>query len=136
MRAMTCVTAALVLTFAAACDDRDRDETASRIDTAGEEVGAAVREGAEDVGDAVDDATDDLDDYSYERRDEFRRDVGGICRAASVPKQQHFMPLTERPHDQLCHFDDAVRVLAHELLLDGGALGEGLYDKVFHRVQF
>jgi hypothetical protein len=86
MKAMTCVAAALVLAFAAACGDRDRDETAGRIDTAAEETGAEVREGADDVGDAaeeaagdvgdaVDDAADDLDDYTFERRDEFRQKV-------------------------------------------------------------
>jgi phosphate uptake regulator len=75
MRATTCLAAALVLAFATACDDRDRDETASRIDTATEGAGAEVREGADDVGDAVDDAIDDLEDYSFERREEFRREV-------------------------------------------------------------
>ena len=53
MRAMACAAAALVFAFTAACNDRDRDDTASRIDN----------------------AADDLGGYSYERRDEFRRDV-------------------------------------------------------------
>lgn len=97
MRAMSWVTAALVLAFATACSDRDRDDTANRADNAAEEVGADIREGADDagdaasdaaddvgdaasnaaddVGDAVDDATDDMDDYSYDRRDAFRSDV-------------------------------------------------------------
>ena len=86
MRAMTWVAAALVLAFVTACDDRDRNETASQVDNAAEETGAEIREGAEDVGDAADeaaddvgdaadDATDGLDDSSFERRDEFRRDV-------------------------------------------------------------
>lgn len=85
MRAMTWVTAALVLAFATACNDRERDDTAN-IDNAAEEAGAEIREGAEDVGDAaenaaeetgeaVDEATDDLGDASFERRDEFRNEV-------------------------------------------------------------
>ena len=82
MRAMTWVAAALVLAFATACDDRNRDETADRVDNAAEEAGAEIREGADQVGDAAGNAADDaedaidgLDDYSFERRDEFRRDV-------------------------------------------------------------
>ncbi len=75
MRAMACTAAALMFAFTTACNDRDRQDTASRIDNAAEEAGQDVREGAEDVGDAAEDAVDDLDGYSYERRDEFRRDV-------------------------------------------------------------
>jgi acyl-CoA reductase-like NAD-dependent aldehyde dehydrogenase len=79
MRAMTCVAAALVLALATACDDRDGDETASRIDTTAGEVSAEAREGADDVRDAVDDAVDDATDglggESWDRRDEFSRDV-------------------------------------------------------------
>jgi phosphate uptake regulator len=83
---MNWVAAALVLAFATACGDRDRDETASRADSTAEEAGAEVREGAKDVGDAAEDAADDagdavdnvadgLTDYSYDRRDEFRSEV-------------------------------------------------------------
>ena len=82
MRAMTWVAAALVLAFATACDDRDRNQTADRVDNAADEAGAALREGADDGGDAARDAADDaedavdgLDDYSFDRRDEFRRNV-------------------------------------------------------------
>lgn len=86
MRAMTWVAAALVLAFATACDDRNRDQTADRMENAADETGDAIREGADDagdaaneaaddVGDAVDDATDGLGDYSFERRDEFRSQV-------------------------------------------------------------
>ena len=57
MRAMACAAVALMFAFTAACGDRDRRDTASRID------------------DAAEDAADDLRGYSYERRDEFRRDV-------------------------------------------------------------
>jgi hypothetical protein len=93
MRPMACAAAALMFAFTVACKDRDREDTASRIDTAAEETQAAAREGAEDVenaaeeagrdvheaaedtDNAVEDAVDELRGYSYERRDEFRRDV-------------------------------------------------------------
>jgi gas vesicle protein len=72
---MACAAVALMFAFTAACGDRDRQDTASRIDDAAEEAGQDVREGAEDVESAAEDAVDDLRGYSYERRDEFRRDV-------------------------------------------------------------
>jgi phosphate uptake regulator len=86
MRTMNWVAAALVLAFATACEDRDRDETASRADNAAEEAGGEVREGAKDAGNAVEDAANDagdavdnvadgLADYSYDRRGEFRTEV-------------------------------------------------------------
>jgi len=93
MRPMACAAAALMFAFAVACKDRDREDTASRTDTAAEEAGqdareAAgeventaeeaghdVREGAEDADNAAEDAVDDVRGYSYERRDEFRRDL-------------------------------------------------------------
>jgi hypothetical protein len=75
MRIIACAAAALMFAFTAACNDRDRQDTASRIDNAAEETGQEVREGAQDVGDAVEGAVGDLDAYSYERRDEFRRDL-------------------------------------------------------------
>jgi hypothetical protein len=93
MRPMACAAAALMLVFTVACNDRDRQDTASRIDTAAEEAGEDVREGAEDVENAAEeakeevredakdvdtaaeDAVDDVRGYSYEAREEFRRDV-------------------------------------------------------------
>lgn len=93
MRPMACAAAALTFAFAFACKDRDRNDTSSRIETAAEEAGQDVREGAEDVkntaeeagrdvredakdtDNAAEDAVDEVRGYSYERRDEFRRDV-------------------------------------------------------------
>ena len=75
MRAMACTAAALIFAFTTACKDRDRPDTASRIDNAAEEAGQDVREGAEDVENAAEDAADDVGGYSYQRRDEFRRTV-------------------------------------------------------------
>jgi len=86
MRLMACAAAALMFAFTAACNDRDRQDTGTRIDNAAEEAGRDVREGAEDlegaaedaaedVGNAAEDAVNDADAYSYERREEFRSDV-------------------------------------------------------------
>lgn len=86
MRAMACAAAALMFAFTAACNDRDRKDTGGRIDNAAEEAGEDVREGAEEAGEdvregagevekAAEDAADDVRGYSYEGRDEFRRDV-------------------------------------------------------------
>jgi gas vesicle protein len=75
MRAMACAAAALMFAFTTACRDRDRQDTGSRIDNAAEEAGQDVREGAENVENAAEDVADDVGGYSYERRDEFRRDV-------------------------------------------------------------
>jgi hypothetical protein len=72
---MTWAAAALMFAFTAACNDRDRQDTATRVDNAAEEAGDDVREGAEDVEKTAEDAADDVRGYSYERRDEFRRDV-------------------------------------------------------------
>ena len=75
MRPMAYAAAALMLVFTVACNDRDRQDTASRVDNAAEQAGEDVRKGANDVEEAAEDATADLRGYSYERRDEFRRDV-------------------------------------------------------------
>ena len=70
MRAMSWVTVALVLAFATACSDRDRDDTANRADNAAEEVGADIREGADDAGDAASDAADDVGDAASNAADD------------------------------------------------------------------
>jgi gas vesicle protein len=90
---MACAAAALMFAFTTACKDRDRQDTASRIDNAAEEAGQGVREGAQDVENAAEeagqdvregaqdvenaaeDAADGVRESSFERRDEFRRDV-------------------------------------------------------------
>jgi hypothetical protein len=93
MRAIACAAAVLMVAFTLACNDRDRQDTASRIDNAAGETGDAVREGADDTEDAVEkagdateeaaedtkdaaeDAKDDVRDNSYAKRDEFRLEV-------------------------------------------------------------
>lgn len=75
MRAMAFAAAALLFALTSACKDRDREGAADRLDNAAEETGQAVREGADKVGNAAEKAVDDADAYSYERRDEFRREV-------------------------------------------------------------
>jgi hypothetical protein len=75
-----------MVAFSTGCKDRDRTDTASRIDNAAGETGDEVREGTEDVGDEVADAAEDVGnaakdvaddptDDSFADRDEFKRDV-------------------------------------------------------------
>jgi gas vesicle protein len=97
MRAITCAAAVLMVAFSTGCKDRDRTDTASRIDNAAgetgdevreetdnagdevadaaDDVGDAAREGAKDVGNAAKDVADDPTDDSFADRDEFKRDV-------------------------------------------------------------
>jgi hypothetical protein len=64
-------TATLLIAAAFACSPRDRQETASRVDTAAEDVRDAAREGADEVRDDARGARD----YAYAERNDFRRDI-------------------------------------------------------------
>lgn len=93
MRAIACSAAALLVVSVLACSDRSRQDTSNRIESAADEAGAEVREGAKDVEKAADKAgeevregakdveqaaektAEDARDYSYDQREEFRRDV-------------------------------------------------------------
>lgn len=68
MRPMTYAAAAVLLTLALGCSPRDRQETASTVDSAATDVSRDVREGAQDV-------REEVGAYTYERRDEFQREV-------------------------------------------------------------
>jgi hypothetical protein len=68
MRQITCAAAAVLMATAIACSPRDRQETASKVDSVAEEVRDETREGAEEV-------REEVRDYSYAERDEFRRDL-------------------------------------------------------------
>jgi hypothetical protein len=68
MRPMTYAAAAVLITLALGCSPRDRRETASTVDSAATDVTRDVREGAQDV-------REEVGDYTYERRDEFKRDM-------------------------------------------------------------
>jgi hypothetical protein len=74
--------ATLLLAAVFACSPRDRQETASRTDTAIDDARDATREGAADVRDAVREGADtirdearDVRDYAYAERADFRRDI-------------------------------------------------------------
>jgi hypothetical protein len=70
--------ATLLVAAAFACSPRDRQETASRTDTALADVGDAAREGADEVrkgADEVGDTAQDARDYAYAQRSDFRRDI-------------------------------------------------------------
>jgi hypothetical protein len=63
--------ATLLISAAFACSPRDRQETASRVDTAADDVRDAAKEGADEVRDEARDARD----YTYAERNDFRRDI-------------------------------------------------------------
>lgn len=60
--------AAVLMTLTLGCNPRDRRETASTIDSAATDVSQETREAARDV-------REEVGDYTYERRQEFKRDV-------------------------------------------------------------
>lgn len=73
MRPMTYAAAAALMAIALACSPRDRRETASRTDSLTDTVAADV---SQETGDAVRDVKENVaGDYSYDRRDEFKRDI-------------------------------------------------------------
>jgi hypothetical protein len=88
------VAAAFAVALTTGCKDRDRGDTGDRVEATGDRAGDEVRQGAKDVGDAADDAADKVGDaardvgnatedaarevtgtWSYERRDEYRREA-------------------------------------------------------------
>jgi hypothetical protein len=60
MRQITCAAAAVLMATAVACSPRDRQETASKVDSVAEDVREEARE---------------VRAYSYAERNEFRRDL-------------------------------------------------------------
>jgi hypothetical protein len=68
MRQITCAAAAVLMATAFACSPRDRQETASSVDSVAEDIRQEAREGAEEV-------REEARDYSYAERSEFRRDL-------------------------------------------------------------
>ena len=86
MRTVAWVSAALVLALTTGCKDRDREDAGDRVEATGEQAGDEIQKGADQSGNAVEDAADEVEEAakdvgdevgatSYERRDEFRRDV-------------------------------------------------------------
>ena len=75
MRLLTRAAMAALVVSAFACRDRERDETASRIDSAATDVGRDVREGAADARDEVRAGARELRSYTWSEREEFRNDV-------------------------------------------------------------
>ena len=70
MRQITCAAAAVLMATAMACSPRDRQETASKVDSVAEDVREETRNGAEEVREEAREARD----YAYAERREFRRD--------------------------------------------------------------
>ena len=71
MRQITCAAAAVLMATVFACSPRDRQETASKVDSVAEDVREETREGAQEVREEVREARD----YTYAERKEFRRDI-------------------------------------------------------------
>jgi hypothetical protein len=71
MRQITCAAAAVLMATAFGCSPRDRQETASKVDSVAEDVREETREGAEEVREEA----REVRDYSYAERNEFRHDV-------------------------------------------------------------
>ena len=64
MRQITCAAAAVLMATAIACSPRDRQETASQVDSVAEDVREETREVREEAR-----------NYAYAERNEFRRDL-------------------------------------------------------------
>ena len=71
MRQITCAAAAVLMATAFACSPRDRQETASTVDSVAEDVREETQEGAKEVRKEVREARD----YTYAERKEFQRDM-------------------------------------------------------------
>lgn len=75
MRLWTRAALAALAVSAPACGDRDRDETATRVDSAVSDVGRDVREGAAEASDEARESARELRSYTWAERHEFRSDV-------------------------------------------------------------
>ena len=103
MRTFAWVAAALAVALTTGCKDRDRGDTGDRVEATGDRAGDEVRQGAKDVGDAADNAADKVGDaardvgnatedaarevtgtWTYERRDEYRREARARLDALDV----------------------------------------------------
>jgi uncharacterized protein YukE len=76
MRQITCAAGAILVVLTLGCSPRDRRDTAAVTDSAVSDVAQDTRDAAQDTRDAAQDVREHVaGDYTYARRDEFRRDV-------------------------------------------------------------
>jgi ABC-type transporter Mla subunit MlaD len=75
VRLWTLAASAALVVSAGACRDRDRDETASRVDSAATEVKQEVREAAAEAREDVRTGVRDLRSYTWAEREDFRSEV-------------------------------------------------------------
>ena len=75
-------------------------------------------------------------DREVHAADEFRGDMGCICRASTISEEQHLVAFAKGGHEQLGNLNHSIGMFAYELLLDCRAFGKGVEDKIFHRFQF
>jgi hypothetical protein len=78
-----------MVAFSLGCNDRDRQDTASRVDNAANETGDAVREGADDTEDAVENAGDAAEDAAEDTKDA-AEDAKDDARAGSYATRDEF----------------------------------------------
>ena len=71
MRQITCAAAAVLMATTFACSPRDRQETASSVDSVAEDIRDETREGAAEVREEA----REVRDYTYAERNDFRRDL-------------------------------------------------------------
>jgi hypothetical protein len=71
MRQITCAATAVLMATAFACSPRDRQETASRVDSVAPDVREETREGVGEVRKAARETRD----YTYAERKDFRREI-------------------------------------------------------------
>ncbi|HWN18854.1 MAG TPA: hypothetical protein VNO19_08050 [Gemmatimonadales bacterium] len=71
MRQITCAAAAVLMATTFACSPRDRQETASSVDSVAEDIRHETREGAAEVREEA----REIRDYTFAERNDFRRDL-------------------------------------------------------------
>ncbi len=71
MRQITCTAAAVLMVAAFACSPRDRQETASNLDSVSADIRDETREGVNEIKEEA----REVRDYTFAERNDFRRDL-------------------------------------------------------------
>jgi hypothetical protein len=75
MNQYTYAATALILAITLGCSPRDRRDVAANADTAVSDLSQETGEAGRDVSEAARDVGEEVGNYTYERRQEFRRDI-------------------------------------------------------------
>lgn len=76
MNPYTYAAVAFILAMTLSCSPRDRRDAASGADSAAADLSQETREAGRDVREAARDVREEVGNFTYERREEFRRDIG------------------------------------------------------------